>query len=852
MKPCIIWEDKDRMTEHINNTKKILNLTAVAALTAAAGVTVANQHVHAATVNNTPAPQAQTQHTQTPQEQYQTAQDSANAQISNQASANASKEQALANQNTAANAANAQKTNDAVKKLQDQIAKDNTALKQQNDADYAAKQKSVNSAAASDTKAENDQYAQDVQKQQAANAAAEQAQAQANAKALADAAKNTYTPAQKQSMKDDAAAKKQADMNSAQAIKDQAQQADKDALNKAQANAQTAHDQAVANQKATNQSRLDEANAAYKEAVKNAPKTGVVTPAEPEAHHDDDTSDGRLYPNTDQNNHNGLISDYTDKGDPNTVHGINQLDFSGKPGWLYYDPESDDTEAIDIHNLTSHQKEILNQYAVDELNALRNWFVNNIAKDKKITFDNMTEIGQGHVNQLHVTDNFIKQEDFVNDLRTKANADNTTHTVFASSKYPSTWGENMIGNDQEPTTLLQALVEIHNAIENLAYNELTTSEFQGNDITLHQTIDEGHLGNILSAEYNQAGVIYDHDGTILLEFAFDQPSGPDVNTPEISQILAAQSGQGTPDLNAPAVKAAAQHVKDVEAQNAKDLAAVEGESLADTGQDAYKAAMKQADDNYNDAVAKINAAYDAEIKRINALPSSTADLKAALDQKLADLKKTDAAKLTALKKAHEDKLATIKANAAKELKDYKAQLDAKLAAADPAKAKQIADLKAKHEAFVKANAKKLADLQAADTASLNALKAKLNAELAALHAQLFPEAHADNGHQGNGSDVAKGNSNTISMNHGREVVLPGGRHGYVLSSTNSNTNSASTAAPEITAMVTPSDTNSTTNGNKNSHSELPQTGNENSGAVALLGAMATMLGLGVLSKKREY
>ena len=843
MKPCIIWEDKDRMTEHINNTKKILNLTAVAALTAAAGVTVANQHVHAATVNNTPAPQAQTQHTQTPQEQYQTAQDSANAQISNQASANASKEQALANQNSAANAADAQKTNDAVKNLQDQIAKDNTTLKQQNDANYAAKEKAVNSAAASDTQAENDQYAQDVQKQQAANAAAEQAQAQANAKALADAAKNTYTPAQKQSMKDDAAAKKTADMNSAASVKTQAQQAAKDALSKAQANAQTAHEQAIENQKATNQSRLDEANAAYKEAVKNAPKTGVVTPAEPEAHNDDDTSHGQIYPNTDRNAHGGLITEITDKNDINTVHGMNQIDMSGKPGWIYYDPESDDSESINIHKLTLRQKEVINQYAVNELNAIRNWIANNIIKNKTVIFpDGNTPISIGNINQLHVTDHLLSELNKTNNRRTLDNDNEYTHTSTSNLPEQAYWGESLAPYSKTPTTMLQALIEIHNALQNLSYGELNTSEFSNNTITINDNDNEGHLEEMILNNWHQAGVFFDHEGNILLEYAPDQPSGPDVNTPEISQILAAQSGQGTPDLNAPSVKAAAQHVKDVEAQNAKDLAAVEGESLADAGQNAYKAAMKQADDNYNDAVAKINAAYDAEIKRINALPSSTADLKASLDQKLADLKKADAAKLDALKKAHEDKLASIKANAAKELKDYKAQLDAKLAAADPAKAKQIADLKAKHEAFVKANAKKLADLQAADTASLNALKAKLNAELAALHAQLFPEAHADNGHQGNGSDVAKGNSNTISMNHGREVVLPDENGSYTLNGTNSNVITTGTVAANNPNDATKSSNNS---------GELPQTGNE-TGAVALLGAMAAMLGLGVLSKKREY
>lgn len=833
------------MVKHNTNTKKILNLTAVAALTAAAGVTVANQHVHAATVNNTPAPQAQAQHTQTPQEQYQKAQDDANQQISNQASANASKEQALANQNSAANAADAQKTNDAVKNLQDQIAKDNTALKQQNDADYAAKQKAVNSAAASDTKAENDQYAQNVQKQQAANTTAEQAQAQANAKALADAAKNTYTPAQKQSMKDDAAAKKQADMNSAQSVKDQAQQAAKDALSKAQANAQTAHDQAVANQKATNQSRLDEANAAYKEAVKNAPKTGVVTPAEPEAYNDDDTSDGRLYPNTDANNHNGtFIVNINSESDPNTVHNMNQLDMSGKPGWIYYDGNDDNSEAIDIHNLTHHQKEIINQYAVNELNALRNWFVNNISNGKNINISTgFTPISTGNVSTLHVTDATLQRLDEINNQRTQLHRDQSTHTGTNGITHDADgdyWAECLAGSNDNPTTMLQALIEIHNAIEELAYNELNTNEFSGNNINLD--IHSGHLAAILANDFDQAGVFFDYTGAVVLEFSPKTVSGPDVNTPEISQILAAQSGQGTPDLNAPAVKAAAQHVKDVEAQNAKDLAAVEGESLADAGQDAYQAAMKQADNNYNATVNKINAAYDAEIKRINALPSSTADLKASLDQKLADLKKADADKLDALKKAHEDKLASIKNNAAKELADYKAQLDAKLANADPAKAKQIADLKAKHEAFVKANAKKLADLQAADTASLNTLKAKLNAELAALHAKLFPEAHADNGHQGNGSDVAKGNSNTISMNHGREVVLPDVNSSHTFNGTNSNV--------ITTGTVVANNSNDATKSSHNS-GELPQTGNE-AASLTLLGAMAAMLGLGVLSKKREY
>lgn len=84
------------MTEH--NAKKILNLNAVATLTTAAGVAVANGTAHADTVASD-APQTQQQ--QTPQEQYQAAQKSADQKINDQANANKAKEDALAKQNEA-------------------------------------------------------------------------------------------------------------------------------------------------------------------------------------------------------------------------------------------------------------------------------------------------------------------------------------------------------------------------------------------------------------------------------------------------------------------------------------------------------------------------------------------------------------------------------------------------------------------------------------------------------------------------------------------------------------------------------------------------------------------------------
>lgn len=809
------------MKEH--NTKKLLNLTAVAALTTAAGVAVANNTAHADTVTSD-APQSQSQ--QTPQQQYQAAKDSADSQINNQAAANQANGDALAKQNETTNAADAQKTNDAVNQLQDQINNENADLKKQNDANYAQKEQQVNQQVATDTKNENDQYNAAVQKQQAANQAAEQAQGQANQKALADAAQHTTTPAQKQTLKDNAEAKKNAAINNAQTVKDNAISQAKDKLTDAQKNAQTAHDKAVANQKATNQSRLDEANKAYQEAVKNAPKTGAVTPAEPEAHaDDDDTSNGQIYPNTNILQHTDLITDYNSKTDKSTVNGTNEIDMSGKSGWIYYNSETDDSEHIDIHNLTQHQKEILNQYTVNELNALRNWFANNIANSKTIiSEDGLNELSQGNINQFHVTDATINRLDQINRQRTLDNDDENTHTTMPDD---NNFGENLISNSIEPKTLLQALVEIHNAIQSFAYGELYTSEFNGSTITLQSSDTEGHLANILSNDFNQAGVIFDHNGNILLEFLLQQPTGADINTPEISQILAAQSGQGTPDLNAPSVKQAAQHVKDVEAQNAKDLAKVENESLADAGMDAYNTAVKNANAKYDTAVKAANDAYDAEIKRINALPENNYQLKASLDQKLANLKQADTQKLTDLKTAHENKLAKIKADAQKELADYKQELQDKLNNADPAKAKQIADLKAKHEAFVKANAKKLADLQVTDAASLNALKTKLYANLNALHAKLFPNEH-QNGNGGNGNagehqdgkNIVNGNGNAMHFAGGKTVVLPD----------ENASNTVNTA---------------------NNSRTLPQTGNEVGIAAIALGAMTALLGLGV-AKKREF
>lgn len=70
----------------------------------------------------------------------------------------------MAKQNEAANATDAQKTNDAVNKIQDQMNSEAGPLKSQANASYASKSEAVTSQAAKATSDENAQYANAVTK----------------------------------------------------------------------------------------------------------------------------------------------------------------------------------------------------------------------------------------------------------------------------------------------------------------------------------------------------------------------------------------------------------------------------------------------------------------------------------------------------------------------------------------------------------------------------------------------------------------------------------------------------------------------------------------------------------------
>lgn len=153
------------------------------------------------------------------------------------------------------------------------------------------------------------------------------------------------------------------------------------------------------------------------------------------------------------------------------------------------------------------------------------------------------------------------------------------------------------------------------------------------------------------------------------------------------------------------------------------------------------------------------------------------------------------AKLENLKQGHEAKLADIQVNAQKQI----AALKDKLAHSHDAENQPLLDQIAKIKIDLKAKEDNL-------NAALSTLKAHDDAAYEQLKTKLFPTNNVE--------AAVKGGSNSYQF--GGKVVK--------LSTENSN----------IT------------------HASLPQTGNSESGLLIAFGAITSMLGLGMVAKKREY
>ena len=258
----------------------------------------------------------------------------------------------------------------------------------------------------------------------------------------------------------------------------------------------------------------------------------------------------------------------------------------------------------------------------------------------------------------------------------------------------------------------------------------------------------------------------------------------------------------------------------------------------------HDAKVKAENNAYQAHVDQLNRDLQTKIESIKAQPENTDQLKAQLDQKLAQVKQDGQHKLDQLKQAHEARLQKIQQDAEDTLAAYKANLD------KTAQAK-IAKAQADHDASVKAlndnytQLKNQLDAQQAklvndDQAQYNALATKLDGELAALKNQVLPKT---SDHQtAQNKQVVAGNTDTVALdNSGKTtVVLP----------SEEKKNGVMTANNKRAEVETMTNLVQTTKNNKNG--TLPQTGNSNSAAIIALGALTSMFGLGLVTKKKEW
>lgn len=258
----------------------------------------------------------------------------------------------------------------------------------------------------------------------------------------------------------------------------------------------------------------------------------------------------------------------------------------------------------------------------------------------------------------------------------------------------------------------------------------------------------------------------------------------------------------------------------------------------------HDAKVKAENTTYQAKVDQLNSDLQTKIDAIKAQPENTDQLKAQLDQKLAQVKQSGQRKLDQLKQDHEARLQKIQQDAEDTLAAYKANLD------KDAQAK-IAKAQADHDASVKAlndnytQLKSQLDAQQAklvsdDQTQYNALATKLNSELTALKNQVLPKP-AD--HQiAQNKQVVAGNTNTVALDTTGKttVVLPNEEKKSVVMAANDKRAEAET----MTNLV------QMTKNNKNG--TLPQTGNSNSAAIIALGALTSMFGLGLVTKKKEW
>lgn len=801
----------------MSKTKKLLQTVAVAGAVTATGAVATTAHAD----TNVPANSSQ-------------ATTDAQSQLNNLKSQQQASEAAMAqdhqNQMSAATSA----ANAKIADLNNQMSANNASQVAANSSALASGTAQINAAAKSATDAENASYSQAVTSQQAANS-----------QALAEASKHIVTPAQKQVQTGAENASYQKAVNDAQAAHNAANaqlKADYDAAS------QKINDQITSiqnRQTADQQQKLTEATATVDRQINDAAKAAQDATAKVNTDQEN-VSSAQTAANTAQSDYDQAVQKLNDAKNSQSNKGSQQLStdfpkltvisdnngnyiaaqgkFQGKnQPWQDLDPVD---QATKLHfdangTLSEEDQNIANVFAANIINHMRQQIGTPLVK--------VSAEGNAMQNRLMDLDHQLTGATWM-DLHHTVEATqqlmNSGAIITRAENAATSSGEG--GEDDGVPTVADLKNEIYNSISRWLSEE---GNVDPNQPFGHRYILLGVNGYgvdnptvALTTRVHGNGVyctfldVYDLPGTqhyVSLENNGlpTDPSTPtvdlnalqtNVNTAKTkldqanATLQTAQSQLATDQVAAKTATDKLNQMKEDRDQAIKDLA-----GNAASVQDQISALQKQASDLANDYTAKVKAENDQYNHKL-------ADLKANHEKKLDAIKNQPSdvnalkaqleAKLTDLKTKHEAALAKIQADAQAKIAALKQQLAENNAKANQPILDQIAQIKAD-----------LAKKQKSLDGQLAALKASDANAYAALHDKLFPK----------NTDVVNGKSDSMNAGNGKEIVLP-----VAHADTSNNT--------EVKA------------------DNLPKTGNGNSIAVIMLGAVASMLGLGLAKKHEEF
>lgn len=178
----------------------------------------------------------------------------------------------------------------------------------------------------------------------------------------------------------------------------------------------------------------------------------------------------------------------------NIVDEIGNLPVELSRGFIYYRGLNDNSEKLDLSNLTNDQLLTINKYALLLINNLRTHIIDNvnpyIRKEISLT-DQMFDDAIPYMNNIR-KENYMGYE-HTQDVLAKINKNNIIDQL--TTRYGG-WGENMgIVNG---TTMLQTLTSLYNVIVSMTYGE--AAGYNGN------VTRGGHLSNFTADQYTQMAV----------------------------------------------------------------------------------------------------------------------------------------------------------------------------------------------------------------------------------------------------------------------------------------------------------------------------------------------------------